>query len=295
MEMHQIRYFLGVARTLNFTRAATDCNVSQPSLTRAIKLLEDELGGELFRRERNLSHLTDLGQRMLPLMQQCYDTALGAKSLATSIKKGEVATLRLALSRTVEMGLLIPFLTELMRAMNGLELKFLRGSAAEVVEIMKQGDADLAVAGPIAAAWDRFDAWPLFTEGFALFASARHRLAARRSVKLEDLHHEKLLTRTYCEQMEQLGALLRTRKIAVATGHVVTSERDLVALLESDLGIAIAPRGTSAPETVCRKPVDDLELTRTVYLYAVAGRPRSSAAATLMKQLQAADWSKSIS
>ena len=71
MEMHQIRYFLAVSKTLNFTRAAEECHVSQPSLTRAIKLLEDEFGGELFRRERNLSHLTELGQRMLPLIQTC--------------------------------------------------------------------------------------------------------------------------------------------------------------------------------------------------------------------------------
>ncbi|MGB6791893.1 MAG: LysR family transcriptional regulator, partial [Pseudolabrys sp.] len=40
MEMHQVRYFLAVARTLNFTRAAEECHVAQPSLTRAIKLLE---------------------------------------------------------------------------------------------------------------------------------------------------------------------------------------------------------------------------------------------------------------
>ena len=79
MEMHQVRYFLAVAKHLNFTRAAEECHVAQPSLTRAIKLLEEELGGELFRRERNLSHVTDLGTRMLPLMQQCYDTAQGAK------------------------------------------------------------------------------------------------------------------------------------------------------------------------------------------------------------------------
>ncbi len=50
MEMHQVRYFLAVARTLNFTRAADECNVTQPSLTRAIKQLEAELGGDLFRR-----------------------------------------------------------------------------------------------------------------------------------------------------------------------------------------------------------------------------------------------------
>ena len=52
MEMHQVRYFLAVARTLNFTRAAEECNVAQPSLTRAIRQLEGELGGDLFRRER---------------------------------------------------------------------------------------------------------------------------------------------------------------------------------------------------------------------------------------------------
>ncbi len=58
MEMHQVRYFLAVCETLNFTRAAERCNLAQPSLSRAIKKLEDELGGLLFRRERNRTHLT---------------------------------------------------------------------------------------------------------------------------------------------------------------------------------------------------------------------------------------------
>jgi hypothetical protein len=55
MEMHQIRYFMAVSETLNLTKAAERCNVAQSSLTRAIKALEAELGGELLRRERNLS------------------------------------------------------------------------------------------------------------------------------------------------------------------------------------------------------------------------------------------------
>ena len=53
MEMHQIRYFLCVAKTLNFTHAADECHVAQPSLSRAVKKLEEELGGDLFRRERS--------------------------------------------------------------------------------------------------------------------------------------------------------------------------------------------------------------------------------------------------
>ena len=59
MEMHQIRYFMAVAGELNFTRAAEKCNVAQPSLTRAIKLLEDEFGGSLFHRERGNTHLSE--------------------------------------------------------------------------------------------------------------------------------------------------------------------------------------------------------------------------------------------
>ena len=69
MEMHQVRYFLAAVDELNFTKAAEKCNVSQPSLTRAIKQLEAELGGDLFRRERPHAQLTELGERMLPLLE----------------------------------------------------------------------------------------------------------------------------------------------------------------------------------------------------------------------------------
>src|ERR1700746_3932492 len=109
MEMHQVRYFLAVARTLNFTRAADECNVTQPSLTRAIKQLEAELGGDLFRRERPAG-LTELGQRMRPLLRQFFEAAVGARSLASSFKSGEIGALRIALTHSVDLSLLIPFL-----------------------------------------------------------------------------------------------------------------------------------------------------------------------------------------
>jgi DNA-binding transcriptional LysR family regulator len=66
MEMYQIRHFLAVSEYLNFRRAAEKCHVSGPALTRAIQKLEDELGGKLFRRERNRTHLTDLGALIRP-------------------------------------------------------------------------------------------------------------------------------------------------------------------------------------------------------------------------------------
>jgi DNA-binding transcriptional LysR family regulator len=291
MEMHQIRYFLAVTRTLNFTRAAEECNVAQPSLTRAVKLLEDELGGELFRRERNLSHLTELGTRMLPLLQQCYESAVSAKSLATSIKRGSIAPLALALSRTINIEFLVPHLTELTRSLKGLELKFLRGSGAEIAEHMKKGDAELAVAGPLGEMWERLDAWPLFEERFRLWCKADHGLTGRNRVSLADLASERFLVRGYCEQASALAELLRGKGIDVSGGHKVANETDLGALLASGAGIAIAPASLGQREGTASVAIDDLKLGRKVLVYGVAGRSRSPAAAALLKLLRAADWS----
>ena len=119
MEMHQVRYFLAVAGALNFTRAAEECHVAQPSLTRAIRQLEAELGGDLFRRERPQAQLTELGQRMLPLLQRCYESALSAKSLASSITRGDIASLRMAVSRSIDCNPFIPHLRELSRHFPG--------------------------------------------------------------------------------------------------------------------------------------------------------------------------------
>ena len=217
MEMHQVRYFLAVAQLLNFTRAAEECNVTQPSLTRAIKQLEAELGGDLFRRERP-TQMTELGQRMHPLLKQCYEAAIGARSLASSFKSGEIGALRMALTHSVDLSLLIPFLNEVKRQFNRLEFKFLRGNSREVAEMLKKGEAELGIAAEIGQEWDRLDTWPLFTEDFRLVVSRQHRLSERDSVELEDLRTEQLLSRNYCEHAEHLGASLREHGLNVDRG-----------------------------------------------------------------------------
>ena len=292
MEMHQVRYFLGVARTLNFTRAAEECHVAQPSLTRAIKQLEDELGGDLFHRERNNTHLTELGQRMLPLLQQCYDSAMTARSLATSLKKGEVATLRLALARSVDIAILIPYLTELRRKSKDLELKFMRGTGVETIDFLKRGEADLAVAPDIEETWDRLDKWPLFTERFSLLVSTKHPLAGRETIELDDLKRERLLMRTYCEQAPQLRVVLKERELDIASGHEIASERDLMKLVEADIGLGLAPLSSCLSDSLRRVSMNGLDFQRTVYVYGAAGRQRSAPAINLLKLLRAADWTR---
>jgi DNA-binding transcriptional LysR family regulator len=288
--MHQIRYFLAVSETLNLTKAAERCHVAQPSLTRAIKTLETELGGDLLRRERALSHLTELGQRMLPMLRQCYETALTAKMVAASIKAGRAAPLSVVVSQTVALKHFTPLLRELSRALPGLQLKLWRGSGKEVAERLKSGTAELAIAGPLGQAWTRLDTFPLFEEPVDLVVSQYHRLAGSNRAKFQDLASETLLINAECEMVEQLRACLEENGIHGSTTHQVATRADLLELLNANLGVAIIPVGAMEMSGLFRVPLYQLDLVRRVSAYTVAGRPRAIACATLLNMLRAADW-----
>lgn len=290
MEMHQVRYFLAVAQLLNFTRAAEECNVTQPSLTRAIKQLEAELGGDLFRRERPAAQLTELGQRMHPLLKQCYEAAAGARSLASSFKSGEVGALRIALTHAIDLSLLIPHLNQIKRQFNRLEFRFLRGTGREVAEYLKKGEAELGIAAEIDEAWERLDVWPLFTEGFELVVGKDHRLAVKDTVEFDDLRSEQLLSRAYCEHAKRIASSLREHGVDIDHSHEISSERDLIELVEADIGIAMVPHTSPVPDSLKRAAVAGLDARRTVNLYGVAGRQRTAVANAVMRMLRGADW-----
>ncbi len=292
MEMHQVRYFLAVARVLNFTRAAEECHVAQPSLTRAIKQLEEELGGDLFRRERNFTHLTEFGQRMRPLLQQCFDSATAAKSLATSIKSGAFAPLPIGVSHAVNLGILVPHLLELTRVFKGLELRFERGSPAMLAEHLKMGEVELVVSGPFGETWDRLEGWTLFKEPYCIVVGQHHRLAERPKVCPNDLSNERFLCRTYCESTAELSAFLKDNGLSQEVSHKVVSEPDLMELIGAGFGYAIPPRSSiNGIPSVRVLQIEGLDVTRAVGVFAAAGRQRSAAANSLIKSLRAADWS----
>src|SRR5262245_15108702 len=295
MEMHQVRYFLAVARTLNFTRAAEQCNVSQPALTRAIRQLEEELAGPLIRREGKLSHLTDLGQRMLPLMQQCLESALAAKSLATTLSKGARQALSLVLSQGLDLGLIAAPLRETCRAFPGLELDIARADAADINARLQKGKAQFAIAGPLPKSWDRLEAWPLFAERFVLVVNTQHALAKKKRAGVRELATEPFLVNTACESAEALTVALAAHGIDTGQAHKVATLSDLLALLSANLGVALVPRSTYLPHGLVAVPTPDLDVSRSVALYGVAGRQRSPSGEILMKLLRARDWSPLLS
>ena len=82
MELHEVRYVLCVNATMNFTRAAQLCHVSQPALSRAIQKLESEMGGALFQRSNKGVRMTELGYALETTFRQLAYEVATAKSIA---------------------------------------------------------------------------------------------------------------------------------------------------------------------------------------------------------------------
>jgi DNA-binding transcriptional LysR family regulator len=291
MELHQIRYFLALSKTLNFTRAAEECNVSQPALSRAISQLEGELGGELFRRERNLTHLTDLGQAVLPSLRSCYESSIGAKALAKEFQIGGHAPLNLALSRTIEMENLSPILSELAIAFPQIQVKMYRGTPPEIIERLRNGEAEVAIAGALSDDWERLESRKLYEQQFGLLLNRNNRLSQQDEIELRDLVEERLLGRPYCTLTEMLLAKLKEIGIDSMTKHEVNVIDDLPGLVQANFGVGIWPVARKLSGDLLINHVHGLDMSRWVNVYTVFGRRHSVAAQTFTGLLRAADWS----
>jgi DNA-binding transcriptional LysR family regulator len=194
MDLMQVRHFLALARTLNFTRAAELCNITQPAFTRSIQRLEELLGGPLILRERALTQLTELGRAMLPLLQSAHDAAKAVRVRAANHRREEdAAPFRLGLAPSVPLGIFRPVLRQIAERIQGLELTLRREPAAALVEAMLHGEIDAVVLPEDAVRNERLNTWPLWDEQVVVLAPEGHRLAGLQAVKAAALDGEVLI------------------------------------------------------------------------------------------------------
>jgi DNA-binding transcriptional LysR family regulator len=290
MEFHQVRYFLAVCRTLHFTRAAEECNVTQPALSRAIQQLEAELGGPLFRRERSLTHMTNLANTVHPALSQCYEASQSAKALATAYHKGGQAPLNLALARSIEIELLQPVLSEIAGAFPNIEIKITRGPPVEIGERLKSGDVEVGVGGALVGEWDRFESRRLYEEQYGLLLSRKHRLAGRNVIEIADLAQERFLCRPHCWLAETVAGKLAGIGVRAVARHEVPLIEDLPGMVSANLGVGIWPIGRRIGDDLLVNKIGGVDMNRWIHLHTVAGRRHSVGAATFIKLLRVKDW-----
>jgi DNA-binding transcriptional LysR family regulator len=292
MEMHQVRYFLAVAEELNFTRAAERCNVSQPSLTRAVKTLEDELGGPLFNRERRHTHLTELGLMVLPHLRDIHGKAAAARRQANDFVKLKRAVLKLGLMCTIAPVNLLELVRAVRQRNPGVELQLSDSTAAELCDRLLKGELEVALCcHPESEQDERLHKVPLFRERFVIVVGPDHRLARQNAVRVRDLDGEDYLDRVHCEYAQQADRIFKDQGVKDRT--VFRSDRDdwIIAMAAAGMGYAFMPEQCAQHPDVVSRPLIEPEIWREISLVTVRGRKHSVAVGVLVAE--AARWRQS--
>jgi DNA-binding transcriptional LysR family regulator len=295
MEMHQVRYFLAVSEHLNFTRAAERLHVAQPSLTRAIQKLEEELNGLLFRRERSNTHLTELGRMMLPHLQASLAAAEAAKHHAQSFHKREAGQISLGACSTVCAEIAAPLLAAVSRDVAGLDITVEVASPAIIEERLTAGELDAAVLAPTREVPERFDLHPIREDPFVVAFGAGHRLETSEEVNLESLDGEPLVVRASCHHEAAITDAMKARGVHRQERHRAGDGAWLMGLARAGLGCAIVPEAIAVAHGLSFRRLPDLPIVHRTSLATVAGRRHSPALAALVRHARATGRSETAS
>ena len=271
MEMHQIRYFLSLCDTLNFTRAAEACNVSQPALTRAISQLEGELGGPLVRRERRNTHLTELGQLMRRHFETIFIAHLEALSQAHDYQEMKTAPLHLGIMCTINPTRLVGFFQELQDRVPTLDLSLHEASGKALIEDLQAGEIDVAIVG-MPEYPERFELIPLFRERYAIAFPPGHRFVHMNGVPVREVNGEDYLSRVHCEFRYHFDKLGQTEQLNVNVRYQSEREDWIQAMTLAGMGCAVMPESTTMLPAIQTRPLVEPEIWREVSLAYIAGR-----------------------
>lgn len=290
MDIHHIRYFLAVCETRNFTRAAQKCNVTQPALSRAIQQLEDEVGGLLFRRERNLTHITDLGNLLRPRFQQVQDELLGVKSEASKFLCLNDAHLKVGIMCTIGPRRFTGLLTDFNMRHKGIQLQLVEGIPAKLSGLLEQGELDIAIMSSAENFPERFDVTPLFRERFMLAFPAGHRLSQYDAIPIAAIDGEIYLRRVNCEYWDYLTDLCEAQGVNTIVSYSSEREDWIQNLVAGGLGICFIPEYSAVVPGLQVRPVAEPEVTREVCLVTVAGRRFSPAVSAFVGAVKSYGW-----
>lgn len=277
MTLTELKYIVALAREKHFGRAAEACFVSQPTLSVAIKKLEEELNVSLFERGSSEVSLTPVGERIVVQAQRVLEEAASIKSIALQGMNPLTGPLRVGVIYTIGPYLLPGLVTRMIESYPDMPLLLQENFTVRLLELLKQGELDVAVlALPINESG--FSIEPLYDEPFVVAVPKTHPWAARKRIHPDELKLENmlLLGAGHCFRDQVLGVCPELSRFSQSSegiqrtfeGSSLETIRHMVA---SGIGITVLP-SSSVPDPVPESslltyiPLDEGDTKRSVAL-----------------------------
>ena len=300
MTLTELRYIVAVARERHFGRAAEQCFVSQPTLSQAVKKLEDELGVTLFERRAAEVAVTAIGERIIEQAQRALEQAHAIKEIAKQGKDPLSGPLKVGVIFTIGPYLLPRLIPLLHKRAAQMPLVIEENYTAALAAMLKHGEIDVAI---VALPFDEpgLTLQPVYDEPFVVAVPREHPWAGRKSIRAEDLARESLLLlgTGHCFRDQVLSACPALNRSSAAPGSIQktvegSSLETIRLMVASGLGITVLPasaipqkpgRGELLAYLPFTRPVPD----RTIVLAWRKSFTRTAAIEALRQAMVAAD------
>jgi LysR family hydrogen peroxide-inducible transcriptional activator len=300
MTLTELRYIVALAREKHFGRAAQKCFVSQPTLSQAVKKLEEELGVALFDRSAAEIRVTTIGERIIEQAQRALEQAAAIKEIAKQGKDPLASPLKVGVIFTVGPYLLPQLIPILHKRAPQMPLLIEENYTAALAERLRHGDIDVAI---VALPFDEpgMHLQPVYDEPFVIAVPREHPWANRKSIRAEDLARESLLLlgTGHCFRDQVLNACPALNRSSATPGSMQktvegSSLETIRLMVASGLGITVlpisaAPQKTTRAELLTYVPFTRPAPDRTIVLAWRRSFTRTQAIEILRRAMLAAE------
>jgi LysR family hydrogen peroxide-inducible transcriptional activator len=306
MTLTELRYIVAVARERHFGRAAEACFVSQPTLSVAIKKLEDELDVRLFERGGNEVSVTPIGESIVEQAQRVIEQAAAIKELAKRGKDPLAGPLRLGVIYTIAPYLLPELVRNVIKRSPQMPLMLQENFTTRLLEMLRTGELDAAIlAAPFPD--QGLAVSPLYDEPFLVAVPRTHAMATRKELSAEAIKDETmlLLGTGHCFRDHVLDVCPEFARFSPSSEGIRksfegSSLETIKQMVASGMGITVVPKlsvprqdvpHAADPSTdhVCYVPFSDPPPTRRVMLVWRKSFTRHEAIAALRQAVMACD------
>ncbi|OGA96450.1 MAG: LysR family transcriptional regulator [Burkholderiales bacterium RIFCSPHIGHO2_12_FULL_61_11] len=260
MTLTELKYIVAVAREKHFGRGADACHVSQPTLSVAIKKLEEELQVKLFERNANEITVTPLGEEIVRQAQSVLEQANSIREIAKRGKDPLAGALRLGVIYTIAPYLLPDLVRQAITHTPQMPLMLQENFTVKLLEELRTGEIDCAIlAEPFPET--NLAIAPLYDEPFMAAVPRGHPLAARRSVSAEELKKETmlLLGTGHCFRDHVLEVCPEFARFSSSTDGIRksfegSSLETIKHMVAAGMGITLVPRLSVPREALAEPP-----------------------------------------
>ena len=264
MEFRQLRYFVQVARDLHFGQAAESLDITQPALSKQIRVLESELGIELFIRTKRKVELTKAGQVFLTQAQQLLQRADAAVREAKDTALGKIGRLNIGFTTTATYSILPDLIRRFRASYPQVEVEMVELCTEAQVTALNRGEIDLGFLHPPIDSRG-LNLYPILSEEFVVVLPKKHSLIAQESLSLSDLAAESFILHPRTEGPFLYDEFQKLCRQAGFEPHIireVDTHQTRIFMVAAGMGITFIPQGLQtsiSPDLVC-KPMKDLPI-----------------------------------